>query len=146
MYFVDMRQMNETLNFFDETLTIVKEQQFSTSLEYFALERITHVLIEAIIDTGNMMIDGFIMRDPGSYLDIVHILADENVLPEEDIKAYEDIVSIRKKLVQDYKKMDHQEIHTLLTENLPVLLQFTTHIRSYLASEMGIANTFTNIN
>ncbi|UOQ48159.1 DUF86 domain-containing protein [Gracilibacillus caseinilyticus] len=146
MYFVDMRQMNETLDFFDETLKIVKEQHFATSLEYLALERITHVLIEAIIDTGNMMIDGFIMRDPGSYLDIVHILADENVLPEEDIKVYEDIVSIRKKLVQDYKKMDHQELQTLLAENLPVLLQFTTHIRSYLASEMGIANTFTNIN
>ena len=49
-----------------------------------ALERIVHLLVECILDTGNDMIDGFIMRDPGSYDDIMDILVDEKVVPTEE--------------------------------------------------------------
>ncbi len=50
---------------------------------FFALERIAHVIIESIIDVGNSMIDGFIMRDPGSYEDIIDIMEDEKVITAE---------------------------------------------------------------
>ncbi|MGP4040591.1 DUF86 domain-containing protein [Gracilibacillus sp. D59] len=144
MYFVDMRKMNETLEYFDQTLTLVKENKFQSSIEHMALERITHLLIECILDVGNMMIDGFIMRDPGGYLDIIHILIDENVFPKNENDAYEAIIGLRKTLVQDYKQIDHKQLLAVLNENMDTLTKFSTHIRTYLASEMGVANTFTN--
>ncbi|QGH34221.1 DUF86 domain-containing protein [Gracilibacillus salitolerans] len=144
MYFVDMRKMNETLDYFDQTLTLVKENKFQSSIEHMALERITHLLIECILDVGNMMIDGFIMRDPGSYLDIIHILVDETVIPENENRAYETIIGLRKTLVQDYKQIEHEQLQSVLDENIETLNKFSTHIRTYLATEMGVANTFTN--
>ena len=35
--------------------------------------------MESMMDVGNLMIDGFIMRDPGSYEDIIDILVDEKL-------------------------------------------------------------------
>ncbi|WP_163579325.1 DUF86 domain-containing protein [Gracilibacillus saliphilus] len=144
MYFVDMRKMNETLDYFDQTLTLVKENKFESAIEHLALERITHLLIECILDVGNMMIDGFIMRDPGSYLDIIHILVDESVIPEKENSGYEVIIGLRKTLVQDYKQIEHEQLLAVLNENIDILKKFSTHIRTYLATEMGVANTFTN--
>ncbi len=144
VYFVDMRKMNETLDYFDQTLTLVKENKFESAIEHLALERITHLLIECILDVGNMMIDGFIMRDPGSYLDIIHILVDESVIPEKENSGYEVIIGLRKTLVQDYKQIEHEQLLAVLNENIDILKKFSTHIRTYLATEMGVANTFTN--
>ncbi|WP_058306831.1 DUF86 domain-containing protein [Gracilibacillus massiliensis] len=144
MYFVDMRKMNETLDFFDETLSLLKEKQFESKFDLLALERITQVMIESILDVGNMMIDGFIMRDPGSYLDIIYILIDEKVLDQNEKQAYESIINIRKELVQDYQKIDHNLIKNILSEHQESYANFTNQVRSYLANEMGVANTFSN--
>ncbi|SHM92883.1 DUF86 domain-containing protein [Gracilibacillus kekensis] len=144
MYFVDMRKMNATLDFFDETFSLIKEKQFETKWDLLALERTTQVLIESILDIGNMMIDGFIMRDPGSYLDIIYILIDEKVLHENDQQAYESIINIRKELVQNYQKIDHDLIKNIFSEHQKTYSNFTKQIRSYLANEMGVANTFSN--
>nr|WP_231710675.1 DUF86 domain-containing protein [Gracilibacillus suaedae] len=139
-----MRKMNETLDYFDHTLMLVKANKFDSAIEHLALERITHLLIECILDVGNMMIDGFIMRDPGSYLDIIHILVDEDVIPEKENSGYEAIIGLRKTLVQDYKQIEHEQLQAILNKNIDMLKKFSTHIRTYLATEMGVANTFTN--
>ena len=38
------------------------------------------------------MIDGFIMRDPGSYEDIIDILMDERVISEEDGQGMKEVI------------------------------------------------------
>lgn len=57
-----------------------EHSSWNTEIEKKALERIVHLLIENVLDVGNAMIDGFIMRDPGSYDDIIDILVDEKVV------------------------------------------------------------------
>lgn len=142
MYFVDMRKLNEVLDHFDKMLALSGKINNESQIDQLAFERIVQVMIESILDTGNMMIDGFIMRDPGSYLDIIHILIDEEVIPERDKTAYEKLISVRKDLVQGYRKVDHAILKHTLKSNEDVFSQFTTHIRTYLANEMGVANTF----
>ena len=88
MYFVDRSKIEETLKFFDTLLTEVTQSAYQSTLEKLGLERLAHMLVESIIDVGNMMIDGFIMRDPGSYEDIIDILVDEKVLPEDESDSY----------------------------------------------------------
>ena len=85
MYFVDRNQISESLNHMEVLLELYGNENGwqQDIIHSLALERIANVLIESIIDVGNSMIDGFIMRDPGSYEDIIDIMEDERVITSE---------------------------------------------------------------
>ena len=68
-------------------------------------------MIDCVLDVGNAMIDGFIMRDPGSYEDIIDILMDERVISTEDGQGMKEIILLRKMLTQDYIQMNHDELY-----------------------------------
>src|SRR5690625_7987930 len=76
MYFIERSKIYKTLVYIDTLLHEFEQCSFDTPLAQLGLERITHMLIESILDVGNMMIDGFIMCDPGSYEDIIYLLVD----------------------------------------------------------------------
>lgn len=145
MYFVNRSEIEAIIANMDELLEEVKDQTtFSSSLQQLGLERLVHVLIESILDVGNMMIDGFIMRDPGSYHDIIDILIDERVLPNDEEQGYKDFIDLRQMIVQDYLTMDHRKVQDVFFENKKVINQFSEHIRHYLNNELGVANAFSN--
>ncbi|MGP4064706.1 DUF86 domain-containing protein [Oceanobacillus sp. M65] len=144
MYFVDRSKIEQRLNYLDSMLTELKGMKYETLQQKLALERIGHVSIEAILDVGNMMIDGFIMRDPGSYEDIIDILLDEKVLPNEDGDPYKQVIGLRKMLVVDYVNVNHQVVYQAFSENMVQLSQFHTNIRKYLDNELGVAHAFSN--
>src|SRR5699024_1108489 len=100
----------ETLTYMDTLLAKVKDNDFSSQIEKLGLERLIHMTIESIIDVGNMMIDGFIMRDPGSYHDIIDILVDEKVIPENDEENYKQFIDLREILMQNYLTVDHDTL------------------------------------
>ena len=85
MYFVDRNKIITTLNYLDEILNLLEESNdwLNNEVSKLALQRIGHNTIEALMDVGNLIIDGFIMRDPGSYDDIIDIFIDEKVIPAE---------------------------------------------------------------
>lgn len=88
MYFVDRSKIEKTLGFFEHQLALFDSQtDWQSEIGELALQRIGHLLIECILDTGNDMIDGFIMRDPGSYDDIMDILVDEKVVTEKRVMS-----------------------------------------------------------
>lgn len=142
MYFVDRSKIEKILVYMDELLNEIKDKPFDSKLEKLGLERITHMIIESIMDVGNMMIDGFIMRDPGSYHDIIDILIDERVLPAEDETAYKKVVDLRQVLVQNYLDVDDELLIKIMNEEKTTLEQFSMHIKTYLTNELGVANAF----
>ncbi len=144
MYFVNRSEIEEIISHMDSLLQEIKNKQYSTMIENLGLERLAHIVIESIIDVGNLMIDGFIMRDPGSYHDIIDILVDEKVLPEEDKNSYKSIIDLRQMIVQDYLSIDHEVIKTTLFTHSDVLKKFSDHVRTYLKNELGVANAFAN--
>src|SRR5690625_247713 len=101
MYFIDRSKIEETLLYMENLLQTLDEYSFTSFVEQLSLERIAHMMIESTLDVGNMMIDGFIMRDPGSYEDIIDILVDEKVVPEEDQENYKQVIRLCKSLVKD---------------------------------------------
>ncbi|WP_297990924.1 DUF86 domain-containing protein [Anoxybacillus sp.] len=145
MYFVDRQKIEKTLTYMEQTVRYV-EQSFHTPIEKLALERIGHVIIESIIDVGNAMIDGFIMRDPGSYEDIIDILVDERVVSAEEGEALKQIIHFRKKLVQQYIDVPHVELLEVLQRYKHVLQSYPASIRSYLQNELGPVSAFLNEN
>ncbi|CAM4153178.1 DUF86 domain-containing protein [Lederbergia lenta] len=145
MYFIDRDKMEETLIFMEKQMKLINNNKtWDSELEKSALERLATTVIEAILDTGNAMIDGFIMRDPGSYEDIVDILMDEKVINAEMEAALKSIISFRKMLVQQYTNIEHEALLHLLQDKMNVLEQFPTFIRKYLATELGPVSAFKN--
>ena len=144
MYFVDRSKIRERLAYIDYLFDVTNEQTFTTDLEKLSLERMTHIMIEAMLDVGNMMIDGFIMRDPGSYEDIIDILVDERVIPEEDSERYKQLIRLRQMLVQQYTDIDHAQLEQVIQGNKEQLSQFSKHVTTYLDNELGVAHAFSN--
>ncbi|MCP8617752.1 DUF86 domain-containing protein [Salirhabdus salicampi] len=146
MYFVNRDKLEKTLLYIDAILQQFPDLQNDTFLHKLSLERIVQNTIEGIIDVGNMMIDGFIMRDPGSYEDIIDILIDEKVLPHESKSAYKELIRLRKMLVRNYIDIDHEQLTKVMLEHLPKIEQFSQQIRRYLDEEPGPVSAFSNSN
>lgn len=144
MYFVDRHKMEATLQYMDNLLGVFEDESFQSPIEKLGLERLAQMTIESIIDVGNMMIDGFIMRDPGSYDDIIDILTDEQVLPKDEEESYKEIIALRKQLVREYLEINHDEMQQTIQQNLPSLKEFSTRIRTYLDNELGPVSAFSN--
>lgn len=145
MYFVDREKIEVVLVFLEKQLVIFEQvKSFESAIEKAALERLAHTAVEAILDVGNSIIDGFIMRDPGSYEDIIDIMTDEKVVTDEAGIGLKKIISYRKKLVQHYYDINHGDLQTDLSEQLPILKQFAPTVRTYLQNELGPVSAFKN--
>ena len=144
MYFVDRNKINDTLQHMDQLLKVFHERSewTETVVERLALERLTHVVIESIIDVGNSMIDGFIMRDPGSYEDIIDIMDDEEVITDDMVEPLKTVVALRKEIVQQFTKMDHTAMYTVMQKSMPALQNWSKRVNYYLENELGPVSAF----
>jgi uncharacterized protein YutE (UPF0331/DUF86 family) len=145
MYFVDREKIEEILKYLERQIQLfLSQKEWSTPLEKAALERLNHMMIESVLDVGNAMIDGFIMRDPGSYEDIIDILMDEKVISTETGNGLKILILYRKKLVQLYTDVDHHELQETFSKHVHELVNFATNVREYLATELGPVSAFKN--
>lgn len=145
MYFVDREKIEEILTYMENQLQLFEAaESWTNPVETLALERICHTIIESILDTGNAMIDGFIMRDPGSYDDIIDILLDEKVISKEMEVSLKNVINYRKMVVQEYTQIDHEAVEKSLADNIQSLRIFPEHIRNYLTNELGPVSAFRN--
>lgn len=147
VYFVDRQQIETLLIYMEKELAFFKQHDsWNEEVDKLALERLAHVLIESVIDVGNQIIDGFIMRDPGSYADIIDILNDEAVLSNEEASSLASLIEVRKELVRSYSTVDHDRLLRVVTEQLPALKDFPAAVRRYLNEELGPVSAFSNEN
>ena len=144
MYFVDRNKITNNLAHLDELLAIFEstENWLADDIHKLALQRIGHNVMEAMMDVGNLVIDGFIMRDPGSYEDIIDIFVDEKVITEEMDAPLKTVVGLRKMIVREFIAVDSEEILNVLTANLNILKQFSPKVQDYLTNELGPVSAF----
>jgi len=145
MYFVNRQSILDRIEIINSMLEYYDaNSQPKNKTEELALERMTHLLIDAILDIGNTMIDGFIMRDPGSYDDIVDILMDEKVINSTIGESIKKLIPIRKHLLQDYTTSITELIVETLRENKKAFNEFTCAVQTYLDKELGVVNAFSS--
>lgn len=143
MYFVDRAKIEETLVFLDKNIDIFMQlNDLDHTYQKATLERVAHMMLDSVLDVGNMMIDGFIMRDPGSFDDIIDILLDEKVITEEMAESFMKVIPYRKSLVQYYTNIDHKKVYTTFKENLTAFSQYPDKVRTYLEKELGPVSAF----
>lgn len=144
MYFVDRNKITLNLAHIEELLALfeAKDNWLSDDIHKLALQRIGHNVMEAMMDVGNLVIDGFIMRDPGSYEDIIDIFVDEKVITPEMEAPLKAVVGLRKMIVREFITVDNEEILHVLTANLDAMKQFTGKVQDYLTNELGPVSAF----
>ncbi len=143
MYFVDRKKINTILELIENYTRVMEELPIEKSqYEKLAVERMVYVIVEGILDVGNAMIDGFIMRDPGSYEDIIDILVDEKVVTAQNGQQLKNIISLRKTLVQEYMNIDFLMMERIITENMTALQDFPENVNEYLKKELGPVSAF----
>ncbi|MCU7556370.1 DUF86 domain-containing protein [Macrococcus capreoli] len=136
MYFVDRDELEEKLVYINQLSHEVEHA------EGFALERICHMLIEAVVDVGNMVIDGFVMRDPGSYQDVIDILEMEKVISPESKIAISNTLPSRQSFVRTYTAIDHAAVKRLFMDNIKAYQQFKEDVDTFIANELGPVSAF----
>lgn len=143
MYNVNQDKIDNILDHMGKTLNTVatyrdmtKEQFLENQVIILAVERALHVSIESIVDVGNIIIDGFIMRDPGSYVDIIDILEDEGVLPATEANSLKRVVFYRKALVHEFYNVDNSALYQLFVDEYAKLINFGEYINTYLKKEL----------
>jgi uncharacterized protein YutE (UPF0331/DUF86 family) len=145
MYFVDRQKIEQSLVYLERQLILFDTNtNWNDHLTSLSLERLIQTSIDTVLDVGNAMIDGFIMRDPGSFEDIIDILMDERVINENHGRQLKELLPVRKSLVQDYTNVSHQEILTAFTRNLESFKNYPEAIRLYLNNELGPVSAFKN--
>jgi len=136
MYFVDREELTLKLAYINQLSQVLEES------EGYALERIAHMLIESVVDVGNMIIDGFIMRDPGSYKDVLDILEMEQVIPAQDAQMMRNTLYLRQWFVRDYINIDHNEVKRVFMENIASYKQFKANVDAFIENELGPVSAF----
>ena len=131
MYFVNKEKLNTKLNYLQQLITDYPQSKDN----HYAFERIAQMFIESAVDIGNMVIDGFILRDPGNYKDVIDILELEKVISKDTQVHINKTVDVRKQFVHYYDELDTSSLIPLFDETVPYYQQFIEEVIRFLKSE-----------
>ncbi|AMG64959.1 MULTISPECIES: DUF86 domain-containing protein [Staphylococcus] len=131
MYFVDKEKLTQKLNYLRQLTQDYQDHKDNP----YAFERIAQMLIEASVDIGNMIIDAFILRDPGNYKDVIDILALESVITSETQAAINQTIEVRKQFAHDYITLQHDTLEPLFDDALPYYDNFIYEVSLFLEQE-----------
>ena len=96
------------------------------------VERTLHIIIEACIDVAQHIISDEKFREPSSYRDTFTVLAENEIIPLDDLERFEKMASFRNLLVHFYEKVDDAIVFGLFKNNLDDVELFTKRIVAYL--------------
>lgn len=141
MYYVNVEQIERRLSYMDrlanEAAAVRAAGGPADTVARLAAERAVHLAAECVTDVGHALIDGFVMRDASSYEDIVVILHGEKVFGDNELNLLEDLVRLRKPLVQEYDTVEAEAVFRQL-EMLPAMLkQFAEAVRTFMKKELN---------
>ncbi|HIS29221.1 MAG TPA: DUF86 domain-containing protein [Candidatus Avamphibacillus intestinigallinarum] len=143
MYFVDVGEIEKRLTYMDQLIAQFKNEPKEQTTTYrLASERYVDVVVEVILDVGHQVIDGFLMRDAGSYEDIITILLEEDVISERNAVVYKDFIRLRKKVRKSYTSIERAEIEQMIHDNQDAITSYTNDIRNYIKNHDGVAHIF----
>jgi len=96
---------------------------------------IAQMFIESAVDIGNMIIDGFILRDPGNYKDVIDILALEKVISKDTQHQINQTVDVRKQFVHYYDELNTTTLIPIFDEAVPFYQSYIDEVIQFLKNE-----------
>src|SRR5690625_6839211 len=91
MYYINRARIDDRISFIayiKQAITRLQAQWIEGEpLLVLAEERVIHLAIEVVTDIGSDLIDGLMLREASSYVDIVKVLQGEDVFPQHTAKG-----------------------------------------------------------
>ncbi|QHW37763.1 DUF86 domain-containing protein [Staphylococcus ursi] len=131
VYFVDKTQLETKLKYLKQ----LTEDYEAVKSNHYAFERVAQMLIESSVDIGNMIIDAFILRDPGNYKDVIDILELEGAISKETQHALHNTIDVRRQFVHYYDTLDPAQLIPLFDQTVPFYEQFIEEVLQFLENE-----------
>jgi uncharacterized protein YutE (UPF0331/DUF86 family) len=97
-----------------------------------AVERYLELSIECCIDIAEMIISYENLKRPDSYREVILVLGNEGILPEEFAKKFSNAAGLRNALVHMYANIDINELYININSNLGDFNTFAKYIAIYL--------------
>ncbi|TDQ40441.1 uncharacterized protein YutE (UPF0331/DUF86 family) [Aureibacillus halotolerans] len=139
MYFVDRTLIEEQLTYIERLNDIYRTQRsWVSDIDQLAFERMVQGWIEAVVDTGNLLIDGYFMRDPGSYEDIIAIMEDEQVVSKKESQQLLKLLEQRGHVVRQFYRIDSVTLQETVKASWEALQSFPEAVRSFMKQETSV--------
>ena len=126
--------LNEYLNILKECSLEPIERLKKDKIFRGAVERYFQLAVECVIDIGEILISNLKLRKPEDTRDVIDILGEKKIIPDEFADKFGPITGFRNILVHNYVKIDLELIYKFLTENLKDFDLFAKYITQYLKS------------
>ena len=99
--------------------TDITWEKFSADVRTRAfVERYLHLAIEEIIDTANHIVSFCQWREPAGYRDLMRILSEKGVIPEDQLPIFQNMASFRNMLVHRYEVIDAELVYGIFGKHL----------------------------
>lgn len=142
MFRTDLDKVEERIKGYEALIRYLLEEYPKEALtapqrmKELALERGFELLFHSFTDIAALLIDRFILRDPGSYEDMVDILVDEEILPPPSSSVWKEMISIYRRLTREYYRNEGAtSLLSLLEQERDEFLLFPDRVRSFIRQE-----------
>ena len=95
------------------------------------VERYLHLAIEEVFDIANRLVSFHRWREPTGYRDLLLVLKENRVVPEESLSTFQNMASFRNMLVHHYEKIDDEVVFGIFKTRLPDFILFIDLIRQW---------------
>ncbi len=143
MYDVDVNKLNRIFTYTNHLLNDthvlfeqIKQDKSPSTIPLLAAQRILLIYFEVFTDVANILIDGFVMRDPGGYEDMVDILDDEQVITADTSNLLRQLVQFYRQSVKNYIDFDLDDTASLFLKLYPSLHSFSEEVLAYVHKEL----------
>ena len=111
-------------------------EKFLANWEIYDLaDRKLHLVIENVLNIGEMIISEFGFRKPDRYSEIPQILSENKVIPKKLEKSLVDLAKFRNVLVHEYVNLDHKKVYQKLKKTPKIIEEFIQVIKEYVKSK-----------
>ena len=82
------------------------------------VERYLHLAIEEVINIANHIVSFHQWREPAGYRDLLLILSERGVIPEDHLPTFQNMASFRNMLVHRYETIDPEIVFGFFSKHL----------------------------
>lgn len=113
---VYLHELNQQVDGYIFDLNELAEQEVFKNRDYYAVERLLQVLVEACIGISKHWLKLLKKSVPNDAYKTFELLVQFNLLPESDLTTWRKIVGLRNALVHDYLNLDRRIVLSVLRE------------------------------
>ncbi|MCX5750912.1 MAG: DUF86 domain-containing protein [Candidatus Saganbacteria bacterium] len=127
-----LEKLREYVSQLNELKKLPKEELTGQFTNLNSAKYLFQVAIECCLDIGNHIISSEGFRSPADYKDILRVLNENKIIPDEFLDTAISMAKFRNRLVHLYWEVDKDKVYDFLQNDLGYFDKFIRHILKFL--------------